>query len=91
MIELDVFTASWCKMCTVFENQINSIPPNCKVNIKSCDDEDVFNEANSWFIKSLPTSILFNDKHEEITRFVGIVSTKTINDKIKEYESKCMV
>ena len=39
MIELDVFTASWCKMCTVFENQINSIPPNCKVNIKSCDDE----------------------------------------------------
>jgi len=91
MLDLDVFTASWCGMCTAFKKQLNNNPPNCNVYIKSCDDDDIFNEADKWSIKSLPTSILFNDKHEEITRFIGIVSTKVINDKIKEYESKCMV
>ena len=89
---LILFRNDDCDICSLVAKELLYNPINCDVTIRNIDNEYNFSIIEKYKLKEYPTIILVDlDRNKEIHRFIGFVDSKTINNKIKEYESKYMV
>jgi hypothetical protein len=71
-----VFTADWCGYCRSLKRELKSIIPNHKYVVCFLDIDNELNEklVNQFNIKSLPTSIIMDQKqNKEIKRQTGFL------------------
>ena len=91
MTQLLLFKDSNCDLCKVMQQQLMDNPPECNIAImRARNNNDTLCEY--YNIKEFPTAILIEvENNTEITRWTGFVSTETINETIKRYETEFMV
>ena len=64
----------------------------CDIKICHAKHDSSIELIKRYNISSFPTIILTDlDANKEVYRFVGFIDSKTINNKIKEYEAKSLV
>ena len=90
-IEAILFKDSDCGNCKLVQDEFFNNPPMC--DIKICHAKhDSIELIKRYNISSFPTIILTDlDANKEVYRFVGFIDSKTIDNKIKEYEAKSLV
>ena len=66
------FGATWCGPCKKLSEELNSKPINLNhVSIEEINVDDNDELTEHYRIMSIPTSIIIDDKHNEIARLVG--------------------
>lgn len=89
---LILFRDSDCDVCSLVLRELLNNPLNCDIVVRNVDNKYNSGIIKKYKLKEYPTSILVDlNKNKQIHRFIGFVDSDTINNKIKEYESKCMV
>lgn len=89
---LILFRDSNCDICSLVLRELLNNPLNCDIVVRNVDNEFNSGIIHKYKLKEYPTSILVDlNKNKQIHKFIGFVDSETINNKIKEYESKCMV
>lgn len=89
---LILFRDSDCDICSLVLRELLNNPLNCDIVVRNIDNKHNTGIIKKYKLKEYPTSILVDlDKNKQIHRFIGFVDSETINNKIKEYESKYMV
>lgn len=89
---LILFRDSDCDICSLVLRELLNNPLNCDIVVRNVDNKYNSGIIKKYKLKEYPTSILVDlNKNKQIHRFIGFVDSDTINNKIKEYESKCMV
>ena len=79
------FYSPCCGQCKVVAKEFKDNPIDAPVkDINVMENPEV---ADKYNVKSLPTILLLNDKEEVVETWHGIVKTKDINSKKKEYEA----
>lgn len=79
------FYAPWCGQCKVLAKEFLKNPIDAKfedINIE--ENEELIERYN---IKNLPTTILTDADDNVLERWVGIIKSEDINNKIKEHET----
>jgi len=73
------FSAPWCSPCRQFgpvmERILQSGIPVEKINVDMAPQV-----AAAYIVKSIPTTILVDEKGQEISRFVGVKSEQQIKE-----------
>lgn len=79
------FSASWCGPCRMLDQKLKDFKM-CEVEKIDVDkmDEDVL---AGYKIRNIPTTIIFNDNDEEVSRFVGLFNVQDLENKLKELEN----
>nr|DAG97071.1 MAG TPA: Thioredoxin-like domain [Crassvirales sp.] len=91
-IEAILFKDSDCNNCKLEQDELFNNPPMCDIKICHAKHESSIELIKHYNINSFPTIILTDlDANKEAYRFVGFVDSETIDNKIKEYESKHLV
>lgn len=82
------FYANWCGQCKVLSRNFKETP--IIIPIEEIDIEKDENEylVDRYKVRNLPTTILVDEKGNTLYIWHGIVKSKLINNKIKEYESR---
>ena len=66
------FGATWCGPCKKLSEELNNKPINLNhVSIEEINVDDNEELTEHYGIRSIPTSIIIDDKHNEIARLVG--------------------
>lgn len=67
------FYADWCNPCKVLENMLNE----AKIAHDSINVEDESNKEllDKYKVRSLPTTIIVNDKGDEVKKHLGLFSS----------------
>ena len=91
-IEAILFKDSDCDNCKLEQDELFNNPPKCDIKICHAKHDSNIELIKHYNVNSFPTIILTDlDANKEVYRFVGFVDSETINNKIKEYESKHLV
>lgn len=91
-IEAILFKDSDCSNCKLVQLEFFNNPPRCDIKICHAKHESSIELIKRYNISSFPTVVLTDlDTNKEVYRFVGFIDSKTIDNKIKEYESKSLV
>lgn len=91
-IEAILFKDSDCGNCKLVQSEFFNNPPRCDIKIYHAKHESSIELIKRYNISSFPTVVLTDlDTNKEVYRFVGFIDSKTIDNKIKEYESKSLV
>ena len=91
-IEAILFKDSDCGNCKLVQDEFFNNPPMCDIRICHAKHDSSIELIKRYNISSFPTIILTDlDANKEVYRFVGFIDSKTINNKIKEYETKYLV
>lgn len=91
-IEAILFKDSDCGNCKLVQDEFFNNPPMCDIRICHAKHDSSIELIKRYNISSFPTIILTDlDANKEVYRFVGFIDSKTINNKIKEYEAKSLV
>ncbi len=91
-IEAILFKDSDCDNCKLEQDELFNNPPRCDIKICHAKHESSIELIKHYNVNSFPTIILTDsDTNKEVYRFVGFVDSETIDNKIKEYESKHLV
>lgn len=91
-IEAILFKDSDCDNCKLEQDELFNNPPMCDIKICHAKHESSTELIKHYNINRFPTIILTDsDANKEVYRFVGFVASETIDNKIKEYESKHLV
>lgn len=79
--------------CYKQEMELFNNPPACDVIFKNCDDDYIIWEAEQRGVINVPFCILYTDKEciKEVARWDTFVNSETINNTIKDYETKHLV
>ena len=79
------FYSPCCGQCKVVASELKKNPINVPIeDINIVDNPEI---AEKYDVISLPTILLLNDKEEVVETWHGIIKSKVINNKIKEYGS----
>ena len=79
------FYSPCCGQCRVVAREFKDNPINVPIeNINVVEEPEI---ADKYNVKGLPTILLLNDKEEVLKTWHGIIKSKVINNKIKEYGS----
>lgn len=91
-IEAILFKDSDCGNCKLVQDEFFNNPPMCDIKICHAKHDSSIELIKRYNISSFPTIILTDlDANKEVYRFVGFIDSKTIDNKIKEYEAKSLV
>ena len=91
-LKLLLFKDSDCGNCKLVQDELFNNPPMCNIKICHAKHESSIKSIKRYNINRFPTIILTDlDTNKEVCRFVGFIDSKTIDNKIKEYESKSLV
>ena len=91
-LEAILFKDSDCGNCKLVQSEFFNNPPRCDIKIFHAKHESSIELIKRYNISSFPTIILTDlDANKEVCRFVGFIDSETIDNKIKEYESKHLV
>lgn len=91
-IEAILFKDSDCGNCKLVQDEFFNNPPMCDIRICHAKHDSSIELIKRYNISSFPTIILTDlDANKEVYRFVGFIDSKTIDNKIKEYEAKSLV
>ena len=91
-IEAILFKDSDCGNCKLVQDGFFNNPPMCDIRICHSKHDSSIELIKRYNISSFPTIILTDlDANKEVYRFVGFIDSKTIDNKIKEYEAKSLV
>lgn len=91
-IEAILFKDSDCGNCKLVQDEFFNNPPMCDIKICHAKHDSSIELIKRYNISSVPTIILTDlDANKEVYRFVGFIDSKTIDNKIKEYEAKSLV
>lgn len=91
-IESILFKDSDCGNCKLVQDEFFNNPPMCDIKICHAKHDSSIELIKRYNISSFPTIILTDlDANKEVYRFVGFIDSKTIDNKIKEYEAKSLV
>lgn len=81
------FGAEWCASCKALQPILESMiasNPSHEFSFLDVDTEEGADEAITYKVKSLPTTVFVNHRNEEIYRFVGSKSKETIQSYIDD-------
>ncbi len=91
-IEVILFKDSDCGNCKLVQDEFFNNLPVCDIKICHVKHENSVKISKQYNINSFPTVILIDlDTNKEVCRFIGFIDSKTIDNKIKEYEAKSLV
>ena len=91
-IEAILFKDSDCGNCKLVQDGFFNNPPMCDIKICHAKHDSSIELIKRYNISSFPTIILTDlDANKEVYRFIGFIDSKTIDNKIKEYEAKSLV
>lgn len=91
-IKAFLFKDSDCGNCKSIQDEFFNNPPMCDIEICHVKNKSSVKLIKKYNINRFPTIILTDlDTNKEIYRFVGFIDSKTIDNKIKEYEAKFLV
>lgn len=91
-IESILFKDSDCGNCKLVQDEFFNNSPMCDIKICHAKHDSSIELIKRYNISSFPTIILTDlDANKEVYRFVGFIDSKTIDNKIKEYEAKSLV
>lgn len=91
-IKAILFNDSDCNNCKLVQDEFINNPPMCDISICHAKHESSINLIKKYNVNKFPTIILINTKiNKELNRFTGFVDSQTIDNKIKEYETKHLV
>lgn len=77
--KIEKYGANWCAPCRLVDKALEQVPSEIEViKIDVEENEELAKEKN---IRSIPVLIFYNERNEEINRFVGAASY----EKIKEF------
>lgn len=92
-LHIVLYKDSNCDLCKTQQQEFINNPPCCDVTILHVKHGNGMIEsiAKSFNITSFPTTILSKENGSQVYRWEGFVSSKIIDSKIKEYETKHLV
>ena len=81
MKQIVIFKSEYCEACTLIDETISMLPPECNITIYDMDTDEFL--ANSLAVEYSPTVIIFKDGVEQ-ERLVGNLTPSHI---LSIYES----
>lgn len=87
------FWAEWCMPCKMMAPIIEELTDDFdkeRVTIAKCDVQTEQEIAQRYSIMSIPTMLIFKDG-KAMDQVIGVVSKKTIKDKINQYISQSSI
>jgi len=83
-LKLIKFYADWCGPCKVMDGRLENFDV-CEVLKCNIDDDDNYDLASKYGVRSIPTLILVNEEEKELKRWIGVTDIDVIK---KEVEAK---
>jgi len=82
------FTAMWCSSCLIMKKRWKKVLPSFDLDIVDYDYDEATIERVSFNVGNiLPVLILVDDFNQEITRFVGEMKEKVLEEQLRKVSS----